>query len=192
MKINLASKITLARIGLSLVLIILMLINLVCSISSWILGLIFAVAALTDKLDGYIARSHNQVTDFGKVTDAIADKILVTPILFLMAVSSMIFDSVVISLIIPLLIFFRDEIVNNVKTIASSKGPVVAASSLGKAKTALMMTGMAILMFSFPSYLGDFGVVLNVIGQVLVCGGTILSIVSGIQYWVNNKKYIFS
>lgn len=191
MKINLASKITLSRIVLSLVLIVLMLINLVSSISSWILGLIFAVAALTDKLDGYIARSRNQVTDFGKVTDAIADKILVTPILFLMAVSGMIFDSIVISMAIPLLIFFRDEIVNNVKTIASSKGPVVAASNLGKAKTACMMVGMAILMFGLPNYFGSIGEVLNVIGQVLVVIGTILSIISGIQYWVKNQKYIF-
>jgi CDP-diacylglycerol--glycerol-3-phosphate 3-phosphatidyltransferase len=191
MKINLASKITLSRILLSIVLIILMLINIVKPINMWILGIIFAIAALTDKLDGYIARSRNQVTDFGKVTDAIADKILVTPILFIMAISGMLFDSVVISLIIPLLVFFRDEIVNNVKTIASTKGPVVAASSLGKAKTACMMTGMAILMFGFPEYLASFGVILNVIGQILVVIGTVLSVISGIQYWVSNKKYIF-
>ena len=191
MKINLASKITLSRIVLSIILIILMLVNLVNPISSLILGILFAIAAFTDKLDGYIARSRNQVTDFGKVTDAIADKILVTPILFIMAISGMLFDSIVVSMAIPLLIFFRDEIVNNVKTIASSKGPVVAASNLGKAKTAFMMTGMAILMFSFPLYLGDFGNVLNIIGQILVVAATILSVISGIQYWNKNKKYIF-
>lgn len=188
MKINLASKITLARILLSIVLIILMILK----VNTIVLGVIFAIAALTDKLDGYIARSRNEVTDFGKVTDAIADKILVTPILFLMAISGMIFSSVEISLIIPLVFFLRDEIVNNVKTIASSKGPVVSASSLGKAKTAFMMVGMAILMFSFPSYLSSFGEILNLIGQIFVILGTILSIVSGIDYWLKNKKYIFN
>mgnify|MGYP003295847558 CR=1 FL=1 len=191
MKINLASKITLSRIVLSLILIVLMLVSLVNPISTLILGTIFAVAAFTDKLDGYIARSRNQVTDFGKVTDAIADKILVTPILFIMAISGMLFDSIVISMAIPLLIFFRDEIVNNVKTIASSKGPVVAASNLGKAKTAFMMVGMSILMFGFQYYLGEFGVILNMIGQILVLIATALSIISGVEYWNNNKKYIF-
>lgn len=191
MKINLASKITLSRILLSIILIILMLMNIVNPISTIILGIIFAVAALTDKLDGYIARSRNQVTDFGKVTDAIADKILVTPILFIMAVSGLLFDSIVVSLIIPLLIFFRDEIVNNVKTIASSKGPVVAASNLGKIKTAFMMTGMTILMFGFPNYLGEFGNIINILGQILVILATVLSVISGIQYWMSNKKYIF-
>jgi len=191
MKINLASKITLSRIVLSLILIILMLISLVKPISTIILGIIFSVAAFTDKLDGYIARSRNEVTDFGKVTDAIADKILVTPILFIMAISGLLFDSIIVSMGIPLLIFFRDEIVNNVKTIASSKGPVVAASNLGKAKTACMMTGMAILMFGLPDYIGLAGEIINMLGQILVVIATLLSVISGIQYWVNNKKYIF-
>lgn len=191
MKINLASKITLSRIVLSLILIVLMLINLINPISTVLLGLLFSIAAFTDKLDGYIARSRNQVTDFGKVTDAIADKILVTPILFIMAISGLLFDSIIVSMAIPLLIFFRDEIVNNVKTIASSKGPVVAASNLGKAKTACMMTGMAILMFGFPNLLGFTGELINMVGQILVVIATLLSVVSGVQYWINNKKYIF-
>lgn len=191
MKINLASKITLIRIFLSIILIILMLINDTLNISPIVFGIIFAIAALTDKLDGYIARSRNEVTDFGKVTDAIADKILVTPILFIMAVEGLLFESLALSIAIPLVIFLRDEIVNNVKTIASSKGPVVAASSLGKAKTAFMMTGMTILMFDLPSYMGSVGIALNSIGLLLVVAATLLSIISGIQYWNNNKKYIF-
>jgi len=191
MKINLASKITLSRIVLSIILIVLMLISLVKPISTILMGVLFSIAAFTDKLDGYIARSRNQVTDFGKVTDAIADKILVTPILFIMAISGLLFESIVVSLAIPLLIFLRDEIVNNVKTIASSKGPVVAASNLGKAKTACMMTGMAILMFGLPMHLGIAGEILNTLGQILVVVATLLSVVSGIEYWLNNKKYIF-
>lgn len=191
MKINLASKITLSRIGLSFVLIILMLSNLIVPISPLITGTIFAIAALTDKLDGYIARHKNQVTDFGKITDAIADKILVTPILFLMATSGMIFNSIIASLAIPLIVFIRDEIVNNVKTIASSKGNVVAASNLGKAKTASMMIGMSILIFGLPNYIGEIGNIINILGQLLVVSATGLSVVSGVQYCINNKEYIF-
>ena len=190
-KINLASKITLSRIGLSVVLIGLMIASFSAAIPTLLLGALFAVAAATDKLDGYIARSRNQVTDFGKISDAIADKILVTPILFLMAATGMLFANPIIAFIIPTVILIRDMVVDIVKTAASAKGPVVAASNLGKAKTAFMMVGMAILMFGLPSLLGQVGEIINMLGQALVVLATGLSIVSGVDYTVKNKKYLF-
>lgn len=191
MKINLATKITLSRIVLSVILIGLMITSLVTSINQLILGILFVIASVTDKLDGYIARSRNQVSDFGKISDAIADKILVTPILFLMAATGLLFELPLLSFTIPIIILIRDMVVDIIKTAASTKGPVVAASNLGKAKTAFMMTGMSIVMLGLPLYIGSIGNILNMIGQGLILIATILSIYSGIDYWVKNKKYIF-
>ncbi len=191
MKINLATKITLSRIALSIVLIILMIIGLETKMPQLLLGILFAIASITDKLDGYIARSRNQVTDFGKISDAIADKILVTPILFLMAAAGIMFKSPILSFAIPIIILVRDMVVDIVKTAASSKGPVVAASNLGKLKTAFMMTGMSVVMLGLPGYLGQVGEIINIIGLIGILVATLLSIISGIDYVAKNKKYLF-
>ena len=96
-----------------------------------IAGIIFIVASLTDFLDGYLARKNNQVTDLGKMLDAIADKALVNSALIILAYKGF------IPVAIPVIIIFRDTIVDAIKMQASSKGRVVAAIKSGKIRLLL-------------------------------------------------------
>ena len=106
-----------------------------------IAGVLFIVAALTDMIDGKLARKNNQVTDLGKMLDAIADKVLVNTILVALSASGFVHP------IIPIVVIFRDEVVNSIKMVSGNKGKVVAASKMGKIKTACMMTGIALTLF---------------------------------------------
>ena len=145
-------------------------------------GILFVIASFTDFLDGKIARKRRLVTDFGKFIDAIADKVLVNSVLILLATNA------IISPIIPVVIIFRDTIVDSIRMMAANKGVVVAAGKAGKAKTAIMMVGLTLTFFynlPFETWNIDVSTVLLVIA-------TVLSIYSGIEYWYLNKKLIFS
>ena len=145
-------------------------------------GILFVIASLTDFLDGYIARKKGLVTDFGKFVDAIADKVLVNSVLIIFAVNG------VISPIIPVVIIFRDTIVDSIRMLASKKGVVVAAGKAGKLKTACMMVGLTLVFFySLPFEIWNIDV-----ATVLLVIATVLSIYSGIEYYYNNKKVLFS
>lgn len=196
MKMNLPNKITIARIALSIIMIIILLVpwyNLGVNFPEFLIhgeiwkleyiiaGIIFVIASLTDFIDGYIARSQNLVTDFGKVADAIADKILVNALLIILA-----YDKI-IPIIIPVIIITRDTIVDSCKMISGNKGKVVAASFLGKAKTMCMMIGLALTLFAnFP-----FIYVNLPIDKFLIVVATILSIISGCQYYYNSREFLF-
>ena len=107
-----------------------------------IAGVLFAIGSATDFLDGYIARKNNIVTDFGKVMDAIADKVLVNGVLIILAYDGM------LPLVVPVIIITRDIVVDSIKMVAGSKGNVVAASIAGKIKTIAMMVGLSLVFFS--------------------------------------------
>jgi len=144
-----------------------------------ICGIIFLVAALTDFLDGYLARKYNLVTDFGKVADAIADKILVNGVLILLATNGF------ISSIIPVVIISRDIIVDSIKMIAGQKAAAVGASKTGKIKTVFMLVGITLIFFyNLPFELWNID-----IATICILIATVLSVVSGIEYYVKNKKY---
>lgn len=145
-------------------------------------GILFVIASFTDFLDGKIARKRGLVTDFGKFIDAIADKVLVNSVLILLATNA------IISPIIPVVIIFRDTIVDSIRMMAANKGVVVAAGKAGKAKTAIMMVGLTLTFFyNLPFEIWNIDV-----STVLLVIATILSIYSGIEYWYLNKKLIFS
>lgn len=145
-------------------------------------GILFVIASLTDFLDGYLARKNNQVTDFGKFVDSIADKVLVNSVLIIFAVEG------VISPIIPVVIIFRDTIIDSIRMLASQKGVVIAAGKAGKLKTACMMVGLTLVFFyNLPFEIWNIDV-----ATVLLVAATILSIYSGIEYYYNNKKIIFA
>lgn len=146
-----------------------------------IAGIIFVIASLSDFIDGHLARKNNMVTDFGKVADAIADKVLVNGLLIVLACNSN------ISPVIPVVIITRDTIVDSLKMISGNKGKVVAASYLGKAKTMCMMIGLTLIMFNdFP-----FCYLRIPVDQFLIIVATILSVVSGCQYYYNTKEFLF-
>lgn len=193
---NLPNKITLGRMIISISVLVLLLLpwnqlgvhfpvytidgNILVSLKMLIAGGLFVIGSFTDFLDGYIARSRNIVTDFGKVMDAIADKILVNGVLVILAYEGM------ISIIIPVVIITRDTIVDSCKMISGNKGKVVAASILGKLKTICMMVGLSLTMF----YNLPFEMFNIPVARVLLIIATILSVISGIQYF-NNSKELF-
>jgi CDP-diacylglycerol--glycerol-3-phosphate 3-phosphatidyltransferase len=196
---NLPNKITIARIVLSVLLLVMLIFpfyrigyefptyviangKVILNLKYIIGGILFLIASLTDFLDGYLARKNNQVTDFGKVLDSIADKMLVNGILIILAVESQ------ISVIVPVVIVVRDIAVDSIKMIAGQKNGAVAASWTGKIKTACMLTGLTLLFFgNLPFELVNLRV-----AEFLILAATVLSVVSGVQYYQNNKKYLFS
>lgn len=196
---NLPNKLTISRIIMAIFIIIILLggnyiksifgfefprlfINesIVVDLKYVIAGFLFIIASLTDFLDGYIARKYNLITDFGKLIDAIADKILVNSVLIILAAQGFIHP------IIPVVIIIRDSIVNSIKMLAASKGKVVAAIKSGKIKTACLMVGIVLTLFyNLPFELWNISV-----AKALLLIATILSIVSGVQYFVLNKHLI--
>lgn len=147
-----------------------------------IAGIIFIVASLTDFLDGYLARRNNQVTDLGKMLDAIADKALVNSALIILAYKGF------LPAVIPVIIIFRDTIVDAIKMQASSKGKVVAAIKTGKIKTASMMVGVALTFFyNLPFEIWNIRV-----ADFLIYFATIMAIISMIEYFNLNKKFILA
>ena len=194
---NLPTKITVLRIILTFIIIVLLVfpfyaigvsfpqyaINGVVVKSQYIAaGILFIIASLTDFLFVYLARKNNQVTDLGKMLDAIADKILVNPILIILACQGF------IHVIVPIVVVLRDIFVNAVKMQAASSGKVVAAIKSGKIKTATLMVGTVLAFFYNMPF--EF-ISLNVTDFLLLIG-TVMSIISAIQYFLLNKDLIFS
>lgn len=195
---NIPNKITIGRIFLSILLIILMIFpmnrigidfpefqingKIIINSKYIICGIIFLVASLTDFLDGHLARKHNLVTDLGKVMDAIADKILVNAILIILAVNGY------ISVVVPVVIVSRDIIVDSIKMVAGQKSGAVGASKTGKIKTACMMCGITLLFF----YNLPFSLINVNPARTLIMIATVLSVISGVEYYVKNKKYIMN
>ena len=146
-----------------------------------IAGILFILASITDFLDGFIARKYNLITDFGKLLDAIADKVLVNSVLIILASQGFIHP------IIPVVIIVRDSIVNSIKMLAASKGKVVAAIKSGKIKTACLMVGISLTLFyNLPFELFNLR-----ISDFLLFVAAVMSIISGIQYYILNKHLIF-
>ena len=146
-----------------------------------IAGVIFIIASLTDWLDGYLARKNNQVTDLGKMLDAIADKVLVSPVLIALAANGY------IPSVIPVIYITRDIVVDAIKMQAASRGKVQAAIKSGKYKTAFMMIGLSLTFFyNIPFEFLNIRVDLGLL--YLAC---ILSIVSAYEYYKINKEILF-
>lgn len=194
---NLPNKLTMARIFISIIIIAILLFpfdsmgitttkffineSLVVDIKYLVAGVLFIIGSLTDFLDGYIARKYNLITDFGKLIDAIADKMLVNSVLIILASTG------TINAIIPVVVILRDTVVNSIKMLAASKGKVVAAIKSGKLKTACLMTGITLTLFyNLPFELWNLQV-----ANILLLIATVLSIYSGVQYYVLNKDLIF-
>ena len=146
-------------------------------------GVLFMIGSITDFLDGFIARKYNMVTDFGKVMDAIADKVLVNGVLIILAYDRF------IPLVVPVIIITRDIVVDSIKMASGSKGKVVAASWPGKIKTICMMIGVTLLFFyNIPFAFIGHGLRID---YLFIYIATIMSIVSACQYWLVNKDFIF-
>ena len=145
-----------------------------------IAGAIFIIASLTDFLDGYLARKNNEVTDLGKMLDAIADKVLVNSALIILASKGFILT------IIPVIIIFRDTVVDAMKMEAARKGKVVAAISSGKIKTASMMVCVTLTFF----YNLPFEMINIRVSDFFLYFATVMSVISMCEYFKLNKNLI--
>ena len=141
---------------------------------------------LTDKLDGYLAKSRGEVTDFGKFLDPIADKLLVTAALVVLLARG---DVGVAGVLI---ILSREFIVSAVRMLAASNGEVIAAANMGRAKTAVTMVSLCFL-FAVPlfPFASDWYSYMSFTGHALYAVAVILTVVSGAQY-VWNAREMFS
>jgi len=157
-----------------------------------IIDAIFIIASITDKLDGYIARSRNQITTFGKFLDPLADKILVlTAMVMLVEVGKL-------PAWIPSIVLAREFIVSGYRLIAVEKGgQVVAASIWGKLKTVTQMFALIFALVDVNSFgacfsgnLAGFALVLNILVTVLMIAQTIATIFSGYEYLKNGKDLL--
>lgn len=191
---NLANKLTLIRIFLVPVF-LLFLATKDIPYGSLIATFIFILASLTDKLDGYIARSRNQITNFGKFMDPLADKLLVTAALI----------SLVELHVVPgwaaIIIIAREFAVSGLRSIAAAQGKVIAASWWGKIKTVIQIIAIitlllkvnihdAVFLKHFVSdnyYLKEFfGKVPNIMLMIAV----IITLISGYDYFKKNKEAV--
>lgn len=190
---NKANKITISRIIMSLIIIILLLFpfdevglefptyilngNIVIDLKYIIVGILFIIASLTDFIDGYVARKYNIVTDFGKMIDAISDKLLTNSVLIILACNGK------ISTVIAVVIVMRDIVVDSIKMVIGNKGAAVAAIKIAKVKTTTLMTGIILTLF----YNLPFELIPLRISDFLLAVAAILSIVSGIKYYIMAK-----
>lgn len=142
--------------------------------------LIYILAAITDAIDGHIARSRNMITTFGKFADPIADKLLTTT-MFLLFISRGIIP------VIPVIIMIaRDTVVDGCRMMASANGKVVAAGMMGKLKTVLQMVTVAlILLNNLP-----FELLGLPISMIMLWFSALVSFISGVQYFMQMKDDI--
>ena len=197
MKMNLANKLTIFRIILVPVMAIIPYLNLKgdflgLPLTYFFMELIFIVASITDKLDGYIARSRNQVTTFGKFLDPLADKILVLTAMVLLV------ELGKIPAWIPIIVLAREFIVSGYRLVAVEKGgQVIAASIWGKLKTVTQMIAIILVMFDINSFWDCFkggltGVdyAINLISTILLLISVVATIFSGADYLKSGKDLL--
>ncbi|MBQ7880725.1 MAG: CDP-diacylglycerol--glycerol-3-phosphate 3-phosphatidyltransferase [Clostridia bacterium] len=154
---------------------------------------LFVIAALTDFLDGYIARKYNLVTDFGKFLDPIADKLLVASVLFMIAIDGTIPNPW--GVIVVTIIMSRELIVDAFRLIACTKGIVLAADIWGKAKTMVQCWTMPLCIllafFEQCTSVGGAGLLaFQIVCYVLIGISTVLTVISGVNYFAKNKQVI--
>ena len=175
---NLANKITLLRVLLIPIFMIVLFSGFTSS--SYIAALIFTIASATDGLDGYIARSRNQVTTFGKFVDPLADKLLVSTALISMVELSK------ISAWIVVLIIAREFTITGFRIIAASEGITIAASSLGKIKTITQLVAIiSLLINNYPFRLVNFP-----FDTIMLYTSLTFTIISGIDYISKNRDVL--
>ena len=171
---NLPNKLTMLRVILIPFFVVFMLGSLLGDADKWIALGIFIAASLTDLLDGKIARKYNLVTDFGKLMDPLADKLLVSAALICLCEMGRLAAWIVI------IIISREFIISGLRQIAADNGIVIAASYWGKYKTTFQMIMICLLIVNID--------VLSLISAIVTWIAVILTIVSLNDYMVKNRQ----
>ena len=194
---NLANKLTIIRIFLVPIMVVIPFLGLKGDVwgipLTWFcIDLIFIIASITDKLDGYIARSRNQITTFGKFLDPIADKILVISAMIMLVENSR------LPAWIPIIVLFREFIVSGYRLVAVEKGgKVIAASIWGKLKTVTQMLALVVAIIDMNSFgaiftgnLDTYHFIINLFVTVMMIISVIATVVSGFDYIKNGKDLL--
>jgi len=186
---NTANRITIARIFLAPLFIFVILVNI--PYGEFVAALVFVLAASTDGLDGYIARKSKTVTTVGKFLDPLADKLMVSAALITLAWMRQIGPLEVF------IIISREFAVTGLRVIAAGEGNVIAASKLGKIKTLSQIVAITAITlnaglekgFSWLHYILGF-LPVQLIADVSLFIAVILTIVSGVDYFIKNQQVI--
>ncbi len=195
---NLPNKLTILRILLVPIMVIIPFFNiqgevLGIPITYLIVDVIFIIAAITDKLDGYIARSRNQITAFGKFLDPIADKIVV------IAAMIMLVEWGHLPAWIPIIVLFREFVVSGYRLIAvQQNGKVIAANIWGKLKTVTQMVAVSLAFIDPNPYGAIFGgnltgyeFAINLLVTLIMSVSVVATIFSGWEY-LKGSKHLFN
>lgn len=175
---NLANKITLTRILMVPVFMALMLVNFPFHME--IALAVFLLASLTDKLDGYLARKYNMITDFGKFMDPLADKLLVT------AAFVGLIQLGRIEAWIVFVILAREFAVTGLRSLAAAQNVIIAASNYGKIKTVIQIITIVILLLgNYPFSLFKFPMDI-----IMIYAALIITVLSGLDYFNKNMQVI--
>jgi CDP-diacylglycerol--glycerol-3-phosphate 3-phosphatidyltransferase len=191
---NLANKLTLIRIFLVPVFLVFIAVKDI-PYGSFIATFIFILASLTDKLDGYIARSRNQITNFGKFMDPLADKLLVTAALISLV------DLHVVPSWAAVVIIAREFAVSGLRSIAAAQGRVIAASWWGKIKTVIQIIAIILLLLKINihdakllnifvidnHYLKEF---FRIAPTLMLMIAVVVTLISGYDYFKKNKEAV--
>lgn len=192
---NLANKITMSRIFMAVIIMVLLLFpfyqfgiefptyviagRITVDLKYIIAGVIFIVASITDFIDGNVARKYNMVTDFGKMVDAVSDKLLTNTVLVILACDGM------VSPVIAVVIIARDIFVDSIKMVMGNKGKAVAAIKVAKFKTASLMLGIILTLF----YNIPFELINLRVSDFMLVLAAILSVISGVKYYMMARVY---
>lgn len=201
MKWNVPNILTMIRLALTPAVVVLFLVNIPNGIGVFIALSLYILACVTDFLDGYIARKYNQITDFGKFMDQIADKAITTSAMILVLLATKNVTTTWLAITIVLIVVLRDTIISGVRMVCANKKIVISADIFGKVKSFFLDVASMVLMLyvglasclkgaenakigSMPiDYIRCFGLALMIIG-------TLLALVSLVNYCVQAVKLL--
>jgi nicotinamide-nucleotide amidase len=197
MPMNAANTVTISRMVLIPVFLLVLLADwprwfsaphLVYTLRPWIAAAVFGVLAATDGVDGYLARSRNEVTTFGKFLDPLADKLLVTAALLALI------EMHVLPAWIALIIISREFIVSGLRMVASAEGTVIAASWYGKLKTVLQIAAILMFIVKDSTLITGLGPQVALWSQVaawaVMGAAVIMTIVSMVDYFIHAREVL--
>lgn len=154
---------------------------------AWTGVVLFAIAGITDYMDGYLARHLNQLSRFGRVLDPIADKLLVGSILLMLAYTGRLPYYGIIPAVI---IMCREILVSGLREFLAEIKVGCPVTRLAKWKTACQMTALPVLMVADVRFSGIFSGFLTILGTMALWGAALLTVMTGYDYWKSGRKYM--
>jgi len=174
---NLPNRITIFRVFMIPLFVVLMMLQRIPGNEFYALA-VYAIACISDALDGHIARKYSLITDFGKFMDPVADKLLVCSALICFV------EQGLMPAWIALIIIARELVIDGFRLVAASKGIVIAASIWGKAKTVVQMIACFVLILNADN------LVFNITEQVLIYASLVLTVISLADYIYKNRTVL--